>query len=169
MQTVIFLCSSHVSKNRKNLLRVATHSGRGRYHSEGLTEYAENCLSAYCSGWLPVQTVIFLCSSHVSKNRKNLLRVATHSGEEETDAIQTKHTLQTSRLSGLGSVRTEILCKTPGTASGRGAVSIQTRLQQPMAEGQQGIPADVSVVCYLHETGEIHQSHCGRPHRAAPR
>ena len=80
VQTVIFLCSSHVSKDRKNLLRVATHSGRGQYHSGGLTEYEKNCLSARCSGWLPVQTIIFLCSSHVSKDRKNLLRVATHSG-----------------------------------------------------------------------------------------
>ena len=108
-----------------------------------------------------MQTVIFLFSSHVSKNRKNLLRVATHSGEEETDAIQTRYTLQTSRMSGFGSVRTEILCKTPGTASERGAVSVQARLQQPVAEGEQSIPAGTAAVCYLHETGEIHQSHCG--------
>ena len=93
VQTVIFLCSSHVSKNRKNLLRVATHNGRGRHPSGGLTEYGENCLSARCSGWLPVQTVIFLYSSHVRKNRKNLLRIATSLGEEKVNAIQTKHTL----------------------------------------------------------------------------
>ena len=81
--------------------------------------------------------------------------------EEKTDAIQTRYTLQTSRLSSLGSVRTEILCKTPGTASGRGAVSVQARLWQPVAEGEQSIPAGTSAVCYLRETGEIHQSHCG--------
>ena len=83
VQTVIFLFSYHVSKDRKNLLRVATHSGRGQHHSGGLTEYAENCLSARCSGWLPVQTVIFLYSSYVRKNRKNLLRIATLSGRGE--------------------------------------------------------------------------------------
>ena len=93
VQTVIFLYSSHVRKNRKKLLHVATHSGSRRHHSGGLTEYAENCLSARCSGWLPVQTVIFLYSSYVRKNRKNLLRVATHTGKEETDAIQTRYTL----------------------------------------------------------------------------
>ena len=105
--------------------------------------------------------VVFIFSYHVSKDRKTCYVLLHTAEEEKTDAIQTRYTLQTSRVSGFGSIRTEILCKTPGTASGRGAVSVQARLQQPVAEGEQSIFAGTSAVRYLHETGEIHQSHCG--------
>ena len=105
--------------------------------------------------------VVFIFSYHVSKDRKTCYVLLHTAEEEKTDAIQTRYTLQTSRVSGFGSIRTEILCKTPGTASGRGAVSIRTRIRQPVAEVEQSIPAGASAVCCLHEAGEIYQSHCG--------
>ena len=78
---VVFIFSYHVSKDRKNLLRVTTHSGRRRHHSGGLTEHRGE--TACCSGWLPAQTVIFFFFLSREQRQKNLLRVATHSGRGE--------------------------------------------------------------------------------------
>ena len=81
--------------------------------------------------------------------------------EGDLNALQTESALQAARMRSLGGTRQAVLRKTSAAPPRGDPFGRKARLRQQMAAGVQAVPSEPPAVRCVHETGSIHESHCG--------